>query len=81
MYPAISICDALLDTDSLKLKFLKDVLEKYQYVPALDINNGEDEMCDYEQVDKVLELMSSNLLSKLTCLSITGKYSTTSFHQ
>ena len=32
-------------------------------------------------VDKVLELMSSNLLSKLTCLSITGKYSTTSFHQ
>ena len=81
VYPAISICDALLDTDSLKLNFLKDDLEKCQYIRALDINNGEDEMCDYEQVDKVLELMSFNLLSKLTCSSITGKYSTTSFHQ
>ena len=81
VYPAISICDALLDTDSLKLKFLKDVLEKCQYIRSLDINNGENKMCHYEQVDKVLELMSSNLLSKLTCLSITGKYSTSSFHQ
>ena len=27
VHPAISICDALLDADSLKLKFLQDVLE------------------------------------------------------
>ena len=81
VYPAMNISDPLLDTDSLKLKFLKHVLQKCQYIRALVINNGEDEMCDYELVDKVLGLMSSDLLSKLTCLSIEGKNSFPSLHR
>ena len=81
VYPAIGICDALLDTDSLKLKFLKDVLKKCQYIRALDIKNGEDEMSNFEHVDRVLGLMSSNLLSKLECLSVTGRYTFPSPHR
>ena len=81
VYPAISISDALLNTDSLKLKFFKDILEKCQYVRVLVIKTGEDEMCNYEHVDGVLGLMSSDLLSKLTCLSITGKHRIPSFHR
>ena len=80
MYPAMNINDPLLKADTLKLKFLKDVLEKCHCVSALYIKSGEEEKCDYEQADKVLGLMSSNFLSKLTCLSITGKYPTPSIH-
>ena len=81
MYPAISIGDALLCKESLKLKFFKHVLEKCQCVRLLRIRNKKGLMCDYEQVDGILELMSSNLLSKLTCLSITGEYSVPSIHR
>ena len=72
MYPVMGFSDAFLNTDSLKIKFIKHVLEKCQYVHALVIKSEEDEMSNYEQADRVLGLMSSNFLSKITCLSITG---------
>ena len=81
VYPAMSIHDALLHKDSLKLKFLRHVLEKCQCVRVLVINDEEAEMRDYEQADRVLGLMSSDLLSKLICLSITGKYSDSILYQ
>ena len=74
MYPAMGFSDALLHTDSLKLKFLKHVLEKCQCIRVLRISHQNDIMCNYEQVDGILGLMSSDLLSKLTFLSITGEY-------
>ena len=80
MYPAMGFSDVLLHTDSLKLKFLKHVLEKCQCVRVLHIRHQNDRMCNYEQVDQVLGLMSSDLLSKLTYLSITGGYDTLSIH-
>ena len=58
IYPAMTIRDALLGKDSLKLKFLKHILEKCQNVRVLYI----DSFCR----DEVLGLMSENLLSKLT---------------
>ena len=81
VYPAMSIHDALLHKDSLKLKFFKHVLQKCLYVRALVINNGASVMCDYEQIDGILGLMSSNLLSELTCLSMTDKYLFPSLHR
>ena len=69
MYPAMNIAEALRDKDSLKLIFFKDILEKCHCVHVLIISHGE---TIYEQVDGVLGLMSSNFLSKLTCLSITN---------
>ena len=81
VYPAISISDALLHTDRLKLKFFKYILEKCHCISALYIKSEVEDKCDYEQVDGVLGLMSSNLLSKLTCLSITGKYLLPSLHR
>ena len=81
MYPAMGFSDVLLHTDSLKLKFLKHVLEKCQCVRVLRISHQNDIMCNYEQVDRVLGLISSNLLSKLTYMSITGKNSFPSLHR
>ena len=81
MYPAMNINHPLRETYSLELNFLEHVLEKCHYVRVLIISNGEDNMCNYEQVDGVLGLMSSDLLSKLTCLLITGEYPHSSVHQ
>ena len=76
--PAINIIDAL---DNLKLKFLKDVLEKCQHVHVLVIRCKEDQIHNYyKEVDRVLGLMSSNLLSKLTYLLIAGEYDPPSFY-
>ena len=72
VYPAISIHDVLLHKDSLKLNFLKNILQNSQYVRVLTIKSEKDGMCNYEQVDRILGFMSSDLLSKLTFLSITS---------
>ena len=69
VYPAMNIAEALRNKDSLKLIFFKDILEKCQCVHVLIIRHGES---IYEHADGVLGLMSSNFLSKLTCLSITN---------
>ena len=69
VYPAMNISEALRNKDSLKLIFFKDILEKCQCVHVLIIRHGES---IYEHADGVLGLMSSNFLSKLTCLSITN---------
>ena len=78
VYPAMNISDPLLHKDSLKLKFLKNVLQKCQYVRFLTIKFEKDAMCNYEQVDRILGFMSSDLLSKLTCLSLISEDSITS---
>ena len=62
MYPAMN----MHDNDSLKSKFFKDILHKCQCVRVLVIKTGDDDKCSYEQADRVLGLMSSDLLSKLT---------------
>ena len=77
-YPAINIIDTL---DDLKLKFLKDVLQKCQHVHVLVIRCKEDEIHNYfMEVDRVLGLLGSDFLSKLTCLSITNEYDPPSFY-
>ena len=81
MYPAMTISDPLLSKDSSKLKFLKHVFEKCEFLHVFVIRCGEHEMCNYGQAGKVLGLISSDLLSKLTCLSITGNHSAPSIHQ
>ena len=71
-YPAMNVSDPLLKKDTLKLKFLKNVLKKCHRVSALNIHSGVSSYwSNYELADRVLGLMNSSLLSKLTCLSIT----------
>ena len=80
-YPAMNVSDPLLKTDALKLKFLKNVLEKCHRVSTLNIHAGVLSVeSNYELADRVLGLMSSSLLSKLTCLLITDNYSPPPFH-
>ena len=45
-------------------------MQKCQYFRVLTIKSEKDRMCNYEQVDRILGSMSSDLLSKLTCLSL-----------
>ena len=80
MYPAMNIARAFLNKDSLKLKFLKNVLEKCQYVRVLIIKCRKDKTPNYERVDRILGLMSSNLLGKITCLSLTREHSAPPYH-
>ena len=80
-YPAMNVSDPVLKTDALKLKFLKNVLEKCHRVSTLNIHSGVLSVeSNYELADRVLGLMSSSLLSKLTCLLITDNYSPPPFH-
>ena len=80
-YPAMNVSDPLLKTDTLKLKFLKDVLEKCHCVSALNIRSRVFSLeSNYELADRALGLMSSSLLRKLTCLLITDNYLPPPFH-
>ena len=79
MYPAMRISEAFRETESLKLKFFKHILEKCQHVHVLIIRA--EGGCNYEQVDGVLGFMNPSLLSKLTYLSITGLDSPPFTHQ
>ena len=72
IYPAMNIREAVLNKDSLKQEFFKQVFEKCEQVHILHINvhgfNSRDE------VESIMGLISHNLLNKLEVLSI-GKTS------
>ena len=77
MYPAMNISDPLLHKDSLKLKFFWDTFEACKCVRFLHIERGKHQVYNkssitslYDKVDRVLGLMSCDMLSKLTRLAL-----------
>ena len=69
VYPAMNINAALVDKDSLRLKFFKDVLEMCQFVRVLHIDVINYDSTLYDKVYGVLGLMGCNLLHKPTHFS------------
>ena len=69
VYPAMNINATLVDKDSLRLKFFKDVLEMCQFARVLHIDVIDYDSTLYDKVYGVLGLMGCNLLHKLTHFS------------
>ena len=80
IFPAMCIRKALLDEDTLKLEFFKQVFEKCDHVRVLQIRPdpifGRDWTCNDFGTDVlgVLGLISHSLLSKLSLLSISEDF-------
>ena len=69
MYPAMNIREVVLDEDSLKLEFFKQVFKKCKHVHFLSVDVHD--LSGRDEIKGIMELIIHNLLNKLEVLSIT----------